>query len=175
MLKLVLQSPPTMGCPYKLIDPVYLCPVSNCSLSGFWKQFYAITLKKANNNTLMYLFFCILGCVVHLFVCVADILPRSPCAAHVYQFYVSAWVVGVSAAFYHIVWGWYQKVLLLVGWIAKLWHFETSQVLSYWRNWTASKRENFKIEHISIIEMLNWRDLKIANVKNTSIWLSTGF
>ena len=63
---------------------------------------------------------------------------------------------------------------------AKCWHFETSQVLSYQRNWTASKRENCKIEHISelkneeLSKTLHWRVLKIVNVKITSIWLSTG-
>ena len=67
-----------------------------------------------------------------------------------------------------------------MGWIAKWWHFEISQVLSYQRNWTASKRENCKIEHISelknekLSKTLHWRVLKIVNVKITSIWLSTG-
>ena len=89
-----------MGCPCKQLYPVYVLSQTVLSLETILHHY---SQKSKQQHLNVFGFFCILGCVVHLFVCVADILPRSPCAAHVYQFYASAGVVGVSAALYHIV------------------------------------------------------------------------
>ena len=153
-----------------------LC-TSCLKLFSLWKQFYTITLKTANNNTLMYLFFLHtwLRCA---FICLrsryfATLAMCSTCLPILCQC-MSRW------CFCSIL----PHSMRLISKSTST-RGVNRQMMTFWditsaflpKKLNRLKKRKFQdwtyINHC--IEMLHWRDLKIVNVKNTSIWLSTGF